>query len=94
MKIVFNPPQLAAARQTATLRRLAHELAPKDCSGELRVLHSYRDESLRLVLIQTGRWPASIELPRTWLYEENAEYELGERLAELFHMATKPVLAH
>jgi hypothetical protein len=94
MKIIFNPPQLGVARQAATLRSLAQELAPADCTGELRVLHPYRDEPLRLVLIQSGRWPASIELPRTRLYEEHAEYELRERLAELFHAAAKPVLAH
>ncbi len=94
MKITFNPPQLAVARQAATLQRIADELAPADCSGELRVLHPYRDEPLRLVLIQPGRWPASLELPRTWLYEDHTEYELRERLAELFHAAAKPALAH
>jgi hypothetical protein len=93
MKIVFNPPQLGVARQAATLRRLAQELAPEECTGELRVLHPYREEPLRLVLIQTGHWPASLELPRTWLYEEHAEYEIRERLEELFHSAAKPVLA-
>ncbi len=94
MKIIFNPPQLAVARQASTLRRLAEELAPVDCAGELRVLHPFREEPMRMVLIRSGRWPASVELPRTWLYDEHTEYELHERVAELFHAAAKPVLAH
>ena len=87
MKIVFNPPQLAVARQAATLHRLAQEIAPADCTGQLRVLGAPRDEPLRLVLIQRGRWPSSIELPRTWLHEEHAENELREQVTELFHAA-------
>lgn len=92
MKIIFNPPQLEVAPQATTLSRLAQEIAPPDCAGELRVMHPFRDEPLRLVLISSGRWPQSMELPRTWLYEEHAEYELRERLAELFHAAAKPAL--
>ena len=94
MKVLFDPPQLGAARQARTVKQLAQEMAPPDCFGELRVLHPTGEEFVRLVVIQAGRWPASIELPRTWLYEEQAEYELRERMAELFHAVAKPVLAH
>lgn len=89
MKIVFHPPQLGVARQAATLRRLAEEIAPAGCTGELRVLRAFHDTPVRLVLIQSGSGPSSIELPRTWLHEEHAEDELRERVAELFQAVVK-----
>ena len=87
MKIVFHPPQLGVARQAPALRRLAQEISPAGCSSELRVLRAFYDAPVRLMLFQSGRPPASIELPRTWLHEEHAENELRERVAELFQTA-------
>ncbi len=93
MNIVFNPTQLEVSRHAETLRHLVQEMAPAGCTGELRVLHPYHDEPLRMVLIRAGQWPVSITMPLAALYDEKAEYELRERLAELFHAAAKPVLA-
>jgi hypothetical protein len=93
MNIRFNPPQLEAAQRSETLRRLAEEMVPEDFQGELRVLQNFPDEPMRLVLITSGSWPASLQLPRSWLYSEVSEHEMRSRLAELLHNYAKPALA-
>jgi hypothetical protein len=93
MNIQFNPPQLEAARQSETLCRLVHEMAPRDFQGELRVMQNWPDEPTRLVLIKAGSWPASIEMPRGSLYSELSETDLRDRLAELMHCFANPGLA-
>jgi hypothetical protein len=93
MTIRFNPPQLENARYSETLCRLAEELAPEGFQGELRVLQTFPDEPTRLVLIQTGSWPASIQVPRGWLYSQKPEMEVRERLAELMHTFANPTVA-
>jgi hypothetical protein len=93
MNIRFNPPQLEDAQRSETLRRLAEEMVPQDFQGELRVLQSFPDEPMRLVLIKSGSWPASLQLPRSWLYSEVSEKEMRTRLAELIHSFEKPALA-
>jgi hypothetical protein len=83
MNIRFNPPQLGVARRSETLRRLAEEMVPLDFQGELRVLHRFSDEPIRLVLITSGSRPISIEVPGSWLYADLPEEEMRERLAQL-----------
>lgn len=83
MNILFKPPHLCVARRAETLRRLAEELAPQELQGELRVLHPFLDEAMRLVLISAGSSPISIEVPSSWLYADLPEEEMRERLAEL-----------
>jgi hypothetical protein len=93
MNIRFNPPQLEAAQHSETLRRLAAEMVPEDFQGELRVLQNFPDEPMRLVLIKSGTWPASLQLPPSWLCSEVSESEMRHRLAELIHNFAKPALA-
>jgi hypothetical protein len=93
MNIRFNPPQLEAAQQSETLRRLAEEMVPQGFQGELRVLQNFPDEPMRLVLIKSGSWPASLQVPRSWLYSDVSEDEMRGRLGELIHTLVKPALA-
>lgn len=86
MTIHFNPPQLAAARNAGTLCRLATELGEPDVPAEIRVLQSLPDCNTRVVFITQGEKPASLELPRNWLYSELTEDQVREPLEELLHV--------
>ena len=84
MTLQFIPSQLEAARQSETLRRVAHEMAPADFQGELRVLQNFPGQPMRLVLVGTGRTPSSTEVPRTWLYDDVSEDDIRAIVSELF----------
>ncbi|HEV7401426.1 MAG TPA: hypothetical protein VGO11_00805 [Chthoniobacteraceae bacterium] len=83
MNIRFNPPQLEVARRSESLRRVVEELVPPDFQGELRVLHPFPHEPVRLVLITSGTQPLSLEVPGNWLYADLPEEEMRNQVAQL-----------
>jgi hypothetical protein len=83
MTVRFTPPQLQVARHSATLCRLADEVCSSTLPAEMRVLQQFPQNELRLILISEGRQPASIKLPRNWLYAQLTEDEIRERLQAL-----------
>jgi hypothetical protein len=88
MNVLFNPPQLQAARQASALQRIANDIVEPKVPAELRVLKKSHDSETHVVFITEGREPASFEFPGDWLYSDISEEELREQLAGLVGRGT------